>query len=173
MIAPPQVDGAAARRDNRSVFEISCAAAPEDLAQARVLFREYAEQVDAPCCFAAFNEEVASLPGEYAGPAGRLFLARRDGLAAGCVAMRALDAQRSEMKRLYVRQGFRKGGLGRTLSSLVIAAAREQRYERLMLDTLPKMREAILLYQSLGFRETGPYSADPTPGALYFELRLS
>ncbi|MGH8676146.1 MAG: GNAT family N-acetyltransferase, partial [Burkholderiales bacterium] len=116
---------------------------------------------------------VATLPGEYALPAGRLFLARRDRLAAGCVAMRPLDGRSGEMKRLYVREAFRGGGLGRTLSNLVIAAAREQGYERLVLDTLPQMREAIVLYRSLGFRETGPYSASPTPGALYFQLRFS
>jgi ribosomal protein S18 acetylase RimI-like enzyme len=167
------VDAATARRDNRRMFEVAPAAAPADLEQARILFREYAEQVDAPCCFATFAAEVASLPGEYAPPAGRLLLARRNGQAAGCVAMRRLDAGRGEMKRLYVREAFRGDGLGRTLAGVVIAAAREQRYARLMLDTLPKMGEAIALYRSLGFRETGPYSAEPTPGAIFFELRLS
>ncbi|MGH8676257.1 MAG: GNAT family N-acetyltransferase [Burkholderiales bacterium] len=167
------MDGQTAQRDNRRMFEVACAAAPADLEQARILFREYAQLVDAPCCFATFSGEVAGLPGEYAQPAGRLFLARNAGQAAGCVAMRRLDARSGEMKRLYVREAFRGDGLGRTLSGLVIAAARDQRYERLMLDTLPKMHEAIALYRSLGFRETGPYSAEPTPGALFFELRLS
>ena len=172
MIARP-LDGETVRRDNPRMFEVACAAAPADLEQARILFREYADQVDAPCCFATFSEEVTSLPGEYAMPAGRLLLARRDGQAAGCVAMRRLDAGSGEMKRLYVRQAFRGDGLGRTLAGLVIAAAREQRYTRLFLDTLPKMGEAIALYRSLGFRETGAYSAEPTPGAIFFELRLS
>lgn len=172
MITRP-LDGKTVRRDNPRMFEVAPAAAPADLEQARILFREYAEQVDAPCCFATFNEEVASLPGEYALPAGRLLLARRDGQAAGCVAMRRLDAGSAEMKRLYVRRAFRGDGLGRTLAGLVIGAAREQRYARLLLDTLPKMGEAIALYRSLGFRETGPYSAEPTPGAIFFELRVS
>jgi ribosomal protein S18 acetylase RimI-like enzyme len=172
MIARP-LDGETVRRDNPRMLEVAPAVAPADLEQARILFREYAEQVDAPCCFATFNEEVATLPGEYALPAGRLLLARRDGQAAGCVAMRRLDAGSGEMKRLYVRQAFRGDGLGRTLTALVIAAAREQHYARLLLDTLPKMGEAIALYRALGFRETGPYSAEPTPGAIFFELRLS
>lgn len=172
MIARP-LDGETVRRDNPRMFEVAPAAAPADLEQARILFREYAAQVDAPCCFTTFDAEVASLPGEYALPTGRLLLARRDGEAAGCVAMRRLDAGSGEMKRLYVRQAFRGDGLGRTLAGLVIAAAREQRYTRLLLDTLPKMGEAIALYRSLGFRDTGPYSAEPTPGAIFFELRLS
>jgi ribosomal protein S18 acetylase RimI-like enzyme len=167
------VDAASGGRDNPSMFDLCFASAPADLEQARILFREYAENVDAPCCFATFNDEVAGLPGEYAPPAGRLLVARKDSAAAGCVAMRRLDASSGEMKRLFVRKAFRRDRLGRTLAKLVIAAAREQRYQRLLLDTLPKMHEAIALYQSLGFVERGPYSDDPTPGAIFFELRLS
>ena len=167
------MDAASGGRDNRPMFDLCFASAPADLEQTRILFREYAEQVDAPCCFATFNDEVASLPGEYALPAGRLFLARSNGEAAGCVAMRRLDSSSGEMKRLYVRQPFRRDRLGRTLAKLVITAAREQRYRRLVLDTLPKMHEAIALYKSLGFAERGPYSDEPTPGAIFFELTLS
>ena len=155
------------------MFDVCFATAREELDQARILFREYADQVDAPCCFVTFNSEVESLPGEYAPPTGRLFLARRGDEAAGCVAMRRLDASSGEMKRLYVREAFRRDRLGRTLAKLVISSAREQRYRRLLLDTLPKMQEAIALYRSLGFVERGPYCDDPTPGAIFFELNLS
>jgi len=155
------------------MFDVCFATAAEELDQARILFREYADQVDAPCCFVTFNSEVESLPGEYAPPAGRLLLARKGSEAAGCVAMRRLDPSSGEMKRLYVREAFRRDRLGRTLAKLVISSAREQRYRRLLLDTLPKMQEAIALYRSLGFVERGPYSDDPTPGAIFFELNLS
>jgi putative acetyltransferase len=167
------VDGASGERDNPSMFDVCFATAPDELDQARILFREYADRVDAPCCFATFESEVASLPGEYAPPTGRLFLARKGDEAAGCVAMRRHDPSSGEMKRLYVREAFRRDRLGRTLAKLVIAAAREQRYRRLLLDTLPKMQEAIALYRSLGFVERGPYSDQPTPGAIFLELRLS
>ncbi|MBI2752572.1 MAG: GNAT family N-acetyltransferase [Betaproteobacteria bacterium] len=155
------------------MFEILPVRSLRDLEQARQLFQEYSEQVAEPLCFAAFGEELASLPGEYAPPEGRLFLARGDGQAAGCVAMRRQDERSAEMKRLYVREPFRSSGLGRILAKLIIAAAREQGYTRLVLDTLPKMRDAIALYRSLGFRETGPYSPAPTSGARFFELSLS
>ena len=131
----------------------------------RELFAEYARMVDEPCCFADFNRELASLPGEY-----RLFLAPP---AAGCVAVRFLDPQTAEMKRLYVRAGKRGQGLGRALAEVAIAVAREAGCKRIVLDTLPKMREAQQLYAGLGFRPTSPYLAAPTPGALCFELRLS
>jgi GNAT superfamily N-acetyltransferase len=135
------------------------------LAAVRELFAEYARMVDEPCCFVGFERELDSLPGEY-----RLFLLDD---AAGCVAVRFLDRQTAEMKRLYVRAAHRGRGLGRVLAEAAIAAAREAGCSRVVLDTLPKMREAQALYGLLGFREIAPYLSEPTPGALCFELRLS
>ena len=131
----------------------------------RELFAEYARMVDEPCCFADFEHELASLPGEY-----RLFLADP---AAGCVAMRVLDPDTAEMKRLYVRAAHRGRGLGRALAEVAIAAAREAGCRRIVLDTLPKMRAARELYRALDFRPIPPYLKNPTPGALCLELRFS
>jgi ribosomal protein S18 acetylase RimI-like enzyme len=152
--------------------QIAQARSADDLECVRTLFREYAQGVAAPCCFADFERELAGLPGEYAPPAGGLFLARDGAGAAGCVALRALDSRSAEMKRLYVRAQHRGAGLGRALAAAALATAREARYARMVLDTLPKMTEAIMLYRSLGFRPTGPYSPAPTPGAIFFELEL-
>jgi ribosomal protein S18 acetylase RimI-like enzyme len=158
---------------NRALPAIAAARSAADLEAVRALFREYAEGVAEPCCFASFEQELAGLPGEYAPPAGTLLLARAtDGTAAGCVALRPLGPGAAEMKRLYVRSGFRGSGLGRALAVEVIAAARGAGRTTLYLDTLPKMREAIALYRGLGFAERGPYCADPTPGAIFFELSL-
>jgi len=138
--------------------------AAEDLAAVRELFHEYARMVDEPCCFAGFDEEVRSLPQGYEA----LFLAR----GAGCVALRRLDRATAEIKRLYVREAHRGTGLGRGLTGAAIVAAREQKCSRVVLDSLPKMREAIALYRSLGFHEIAPYLEQPTPGAICFELTL-
>ena len=143
-----------------------------DISQARELFEEYVRMVDAPECFAGFEDELAGLPGAYAAPAGRLYIALEDGMATGCVALRGLDGYTAEMKRLYVRAGARGEGLGRRLAIKAIDAARKIGYARLVLDTLPKMHEAALLYRSLGFRKIAPYLACPTPGAICYELRL-
>ena len=136
-----------------------------EVARVRELFAEYARTVDEPCCFADFDRELATLPGDY-----RLFLAEGD---AGCVAVRLLNPETAEMKRLYVRDAHRGKGLGRALAEAAIAAARAAGCTRIVLDTLPKMREARALYDLLGFRQIQPYLAAPTPGALCFELRLS
>jgi putative acetyltransferase len=141
------------------------ASSPAEIARVRELFAEYVRGVDEPCCFVDFQRELDSLPGEY-----RLFLAADDG---GCVALRLLSPDTAEMKRLYVRPAHRGTRLGRALAEAAIAAAREAGCARIVLDTLPQMREAQALYALLGFKAIGPYLREPTPGALCFELKLS
>jgi ribosomal protein S18 acetylase RimI-like enzyme len=142
------------------------------LAEIRALFAEYALGVDEPACFAGFERELASLPGDYAPPRGRLLLALDNNQPAGCVALRPLDATTGEMKRLYVRPAHRGSGLGRDLVQAAIVQACAAGYARLLLDSLPKMHAAIALYRGFGFTEIEPYLAEPTPGARCFALKL-
>jgi len=155
------------------VLIIAPAATPRDIADVRTLFGEYAGLVAEALCFQNFDAELAALPGEYAPPGGVLLIARDGDAPAGCVALRGLDAGTGEMKRMYVRERYRGSGLGRRLALAAIEEARKRSYTRVLLDTLPKLAPAIALYRDLGFRETGPYLACPTPGALCFELRIS
>ena len=144
-----------------------------DLDEIKLMFREYSALVTEALCFQGFDQELASLPGDYAPPPGALLIARDGERAAGCVALRRLDARTGEMKRMYVREAFRGTGLGRRLALAIIEEAKKRRYGRVVLDTLPKLTSAIALYRDLGFREAGPYLPSPTPGALCFELSLS
>ena len=140
-----------------------------------MLFRSSGLVADA-LCFQNFDQELAALPGDYVAPGGALLLARdaaAANAAAGCVALRRVDARTGEMKRMFVREAYRGSGLGRKLALAVIEEARSKRYARIVLDTLPKLATAIALYRTLGFVETGPYLASPTPGAVCFELRLA
>jgi GNAT superfamily N-acetyltransferase len=154
------------------VLIIAPAATPRDIADVRTLFGEYAGLVAEALCFQNFDAELAALPGEYGPPGGVLLIARDGDAPAGCVALRGLDAGTGEMKRMYVREAYRGGGLGRRLAVAVIEEARNRGYVRVLLDTLPKLAPAIALYRDLGFRETAPYLASPTPGALCFALML-
>ena len=155
------------------MLNIVPAATPRDIEDAGTLFREYSELVADALCFQNFDRELAALPGEYAPPGGVLLIARDGEAAAGCVALRRLDTGAGEMKRMYVRERYRGSGLGRRLAVEVIDVAKRLSYTRIVLDTLPKLAPAIALYRDLGFRETVPYLACPTPGALCFELKLS
>ena len=155
------------------MLRIAPAATAHDLADIRLLFGEYAGLVAEALCFQNFDEELAALPGAYAPPGGALLIARDTDAAAGCVALRRIDAGTGEMKRMFVRESYRGSGLGRKLALAVIDAARQRHYSRMVLDTLPKLATAIALYRELGFVETGPYLPAPTPGAICFGLRLS
>src|SRR2546422_5822161 len=107
------------------------------VAAVRALFAEYARAVDAPCCFVGLERELAALPGEYAPPAGRVFLALHASGSAGCVALRPLDADAAGMKRLYVRAAYPGQSLGPALAPAAIAAARGNGRRPGVLHTLP------------------------------------
>lgn len=145
----------------------------DDVQQARQLFEEYAAWLGLNLCFQNFDKELAELPGEYAAPSGRLFLARENDQLAGCVALRRIGDGIGEMKRLYVRPEFRGQGLGRTLTETLLREAREIGYLSVRLDTLPgKMDQAIAMYRSLGFKNIEPYYNNPVEGAAFMELLL-
>ena len=149
------------------------AGSADDLAAARRLFRAYADWLAVDLGFQDFERELATLPGAYAPPQGRLLLARVGGEAAGCVALRPLEPGICEMKRLWVEPGFAGFGLGRELAVAIIDAARAAGYARMRLDTMPaRMPTAQHLYGTLGFVEIAPYYHNPLDGVVMLELEL-
>ena len=156
----------------RVSIEIVPATSADQIATVRRLFKEYEASLGIELTFQAFAKEVAELPGAYAPPAGRLFVAIDGSEHVGCVALRLLGDGICEMKRLYVRPTARGTRLGRRLAETVIREARAIGYARMRLDTLPSMREAFALYQSLGFQEIAPYCENPIVGARFMELHL-
>jgi putative acetyltransferase len=155
------------------VLSIVDALAVDGLLKARSLFEEYADSLGIDLCFQDFQEELATLPGSYAPPDGRLLLALHDGEPVGCVALRRLEPGICEMKRLYVRPAFRAFGLGRMLAQRIVNEARDAGYQRMRLDSLPSMTAALALYRRLGFREIAPYRRNPIEGSVFLELQLS
>jgi ribosomal protein S18 acetylase RimI-like enzyme len=139
----------------------------------RSLFSEYVDSLNIDLCFQNFDQELAELPGRYAPPEGRLWLALENEEPAGCVALRKIADGICEMKRLYVRPVFRRRGLGQALALASITAAREIGYEAMRLDTLDTLLPALALYESLGFQRTAPYYDNPSPGVVFMELKLA
>ena len=152
-----------ARTGRRGRLALIRPATADDVEAVRRLLREYSEALGVDLSFQDFETELADPLGFY-----ELVLLAED----GCVALRRIDEQTCEMKRLYVRSGARGSGLGRRLAEAIIAEARTRGYERMLLDTLPTMAAARALYESLGFRATEPYRYNPIPGTCFLELRL-
>jgi putative acetyltransferase len=157
-----------------------------DIDSARALFVEYARSIRVDLCFQRFDRELASLPGAYAPPRGRLLLACATGAAFGCIALRPLDVGcacageargldlvAGEVKRLYVQPSHRGEGWGERLARELLREARAIGYRELKLDTLDWMTAARTLYARLGFHECAPYYANPLAGAVYMSLSLS
>jgi GNAT superfamily N-acetyltransferase len=154
------------------VIRIREAAMPAETALVRALFREYAGTLVFDLDFQDFEAELTGLPGEYGPPMGCILLAESDGEVVGCVALRPFAEGVCEMKRLYVREGLRGRGIGRTLAESVIDRAREMGYATMRLDTVATMSAANALYLSLGFVEIAQYRENPVVGARFFELEL-
>jgi len=146
----------------------------DQLAEVRILFKEYADSLAHHICFTRFERELAGLPGAYSPPGGNLWLASVDGLAAGCVALRPLEGGSGvgEVKRLYVRPEFRGRGLGDALMHNLITEARRIGYAKLFLDTLPEMKPAHAIYRRSGFERVPNPQPDPEEETWWFELEL-
>lgn len=148
------------------------AATPDQLSAVRALMRSFVawhrerhvedhRLVDAYFDAAAFEEELASLPGKYGPPRGRLLLATVGDRPAGCVALREISAEACEMKRMFVQPDLQGRGVGRALGEAVIRAGRESGYRSMLLDTSVRQAEAQALYRRLGFRVIAPYYTVP------------
>ena len=154
------------------MLTIVAATTPEDVEHVRTLLREYERSLGIDLGFQGFAQEVAALPGVYAPPRGRLLLAMDGDAPAGCVALRPITDDVCEMKRLYLRASLRGRGAGRILAGRIIDEARAIGYRTMRLDSLPAMKEAIALYEALGFRKIAPYYTNPVPGTVYLERTL-
>ena len=156
------------------LYKIIQASGKEHINEVKTLFLEYANWLGFSFCFLGFDEELASLPGKYAQPEGRLYLAKSNNIFAGCIGLRKIADGICEMKRLYVKPEARGLGIGKKLVELVISDAKNIGYKKMRLDTLAeKMKEAQKLYKSSGFYEIEAYYNNPIEGVVYMELDLT
>lgn len=145
---------------------------PQEAEAVCAIFREYIASASVSLTFQDYEAEFATLPGKYAAPEGQLLLAWKDGEVVGCAALRQVDAQTCEMKRVYVRPAARGEDLGRRLVQQILETARHAGYVRICLDVLPEFVAAQRLYASLGFVEAAPVAFNPVPGTKFLALDL-
>ena len=139
---------------------------------ARRLIEEYAASLHVDLGFQNLAHELEHLASEYAPPAGAFLLAVDKDAYVGCVGLRQFSDDTGEVKRLYVSPAARGRGVGRVLAEGIVAAAKQLGYARLLLDTLPSMKEAQSMYMSMGFTPTAPYRFNPVAGTTFLELAL-
>ncbi|MCI6033252.1 GNAT family N-acetyltransferase [Fusobacterium varium] len=153
-------------------MEIDIKAAYNDLENIKLLFNEYTTMLGVNLTFQGYDEEIKNLPGKYALPYGRLYIAYYDNKAAGCIALRKFENDGCEMKRLFVRPEYRHLKIGKKLVDKIIEDARELKYKYMVLDTLSNLHEAVSLYRKSGFQEVEAYYENPLDNVLYFKLEL-
>ena len=129
------------------------------------VFAEYLKQQK-------FDKELEDLSEKYGMPWGRLYLLRCDDKTAGCIALRKIDDNSCELKRLYIKPEFRGNGISKTLVARIISDAKEIGYQYILLDTLPFLKSAIQLYRSAGFYEIEKFNDSPMQGSLYMRYDL-
>jgi ribosomal protein S18 acetylase RimI-like enzyme len=144
----------------------------EFVKRVKELIREYALSLEFDLQFQDFDKEIEDFPGQYASPTGCLYIALDENQPIGCVALRDLGQGICEMKRLYIKPLFRGQKVGKLLAEIIIKTARDMGYDYMRLDTVPSMKQANMLYNTLGFKQIEPYRFNPIEGATFFELNL-
>eukprot|EP00877_Chromochloris_zofingiensis_P007792 jgi/Chrzof1/3266/Cz12g18130.t1 len=148
----------------------------------------YQAQLGEQLCFQGFDQEVASLPGCYAAPAGCILLAStmQDGVTqdVGCVAIRPLNHDNPvststgthtctcELKRMYVEPSQQGRGIGKALLVEILSVAKAIGYTTMVLDTLQRLKAANAIYEAFGFQQRTAYYHNPLPNVVYWETQI-
>ncbi len=157
--------------NNDIVFRI--AITENEFDEGRNLFQQYVNSLDIDLSFQDFTNELKTIEKQYNKPKGALLIAYKNEVAVGCVAIRDIDNETAELKRMYVQADFRMYKIGMSLLQQVIEIARELNYNKIRLDTLPSMTRAHDLYRSFGFYNIEPYYFNPIPGTVFMEKKIT
>ncbi len=106
----------------------------------------------------------------YRPPQGAFLLAASDDLPLACVALKRVDHDTGEVKRLWVAPAARGVGLARRMMQAIEQEARGLGLVRLRLDTNEALPEAIALYRATGWSDTPAFT--PFPATHWFAKTL-
>jgi putative acetyltransferase len=154
------------------MIEIITANSESEYEAAGILFKEYAVWLNIDLDFQNFDEELLKLKEMYSVPNGAILLSRKENVFTGCVAVRKKENGIAELKRMFIKERYRKGGIGALLLQKALEIATNLHYKKIRLDTLDTMTPAINLYKKYGFYEIVPYYFNPEKNAVFFEKVL-
>ena len=141
--------------------------------QIKNLILEYTEKLGRDLTFQNIEEELEDLAQKYTGPEGELLAAvDANGNVCGMIAYHRHSEVRCEMKRLYVKPGFRGEKLGERLIAKILERAKQKGYQEMVLDTIAPLQSAIYLYGKFGFTECEPYYNNPMDDVIYMRKKL-
>jgi GNAT superfamily N-acetyltransferase len=152
------------------LFQI--ASNPKEFKIAKTLFEEYAAGLNVDLCFQGFDEELKTIHLQYNLPKGCLVLAHENEKIIGCAAIREFKGSNCELKRMYLKPECRGKGVGKKLLQFMLEKAKTLGYSKMLLDTLPLMKEAQQLYLQFGFKHIESYRFNPVEGTVYMEKLL-
>ena len=159
---------------NTSGFDIRLAESQDDYRAFTEIAREYIVSLGFEIDFQDVNLDMAEARRRYgkSGGGAALLAVAETGDVIGTAALRDLGEGVCELKRMYVESAHRNRGAGTRLCEESVAIAKRFGYRAMRLDTLERMAAATRLYEAKGFRRIEPYTSNPLPDALFYELDL-
>ena len=148
------------------------ASSKEDYELGQSLFSAYAKDIGIDLSFQGFQNELQQLETQYGAPEGALFLIFDDTAPIGCFALRKLEPEICELKRMYLEKHYRGKGIGKQMMQEALLEAKHLGYSKIRLDSIASMTSAIALYKTFGFKEIEAYRHNPFDDAVYFEKTL-
>ena len=154
-------------------LEYIIATSADHFKAAKKLFKEYADHLSIDLSFQDFEKELQNIEETYSQKNGGIILCNNAGKYIGCIAVRSLDNDYGEIKRMFVQPHYQGLGIGKALLEKALALGVNCSYQFLRLDTLNYMLPAIHLYKAYEFYEITPYYHNPNPTAVFFERKLN
>ena len=105
-------------------------------------------------------------------PGGQIYMAFLDGEAVGCCALVMMDDGVYEIAKMAVKEDLRGKGVGRKVLEHTIAQARALGARKLYLETNSRLKNAIHLYEAVGFKHIAPVPSPYVRADVFMELEL-
>jgi ribosomal protein S18 acetylase RimI-like enzyme len=144
----------------------------EEIIEAKELIIEYIKWLNQDLAFQNIDDELINFPQKYKEPDGTFVIAKYNDDVVGCVGLKKLDENICEMKRLFVKDRYKRKGIGRRLVKIIIEEAKNKKYKRMRLDTLKTMESALKIYYGNNFYKIEPYYYNPNNDVIYIEKTL-